>query len=267
MRSMVALMMSRDEEDIIEDVLLSWRRHDIPVLAIDDSSDRTFEILQSYDHVKAFHQRSFFPNDEKGPIDWVLNPMLEVMRSTWGPDCWALIGHADEIWYHSPRKIVRAMESEGAERLVSRMCNHLLHPSDAANFDFEAGEWRPEVRELPLALRTPWYTAYWLEERGFLDRPGYKLPLDGGRLTPEDARGPVFSRHPLIQHHSIRNPIQAVRRARDRVQREFQPAYAPYYDHKDPREVFYAGFPALGVDLERYCGSYGAHESGLDDLL
>jgi hypothetical protein len=215
--------------------------------------------------VRAFRQRAFFPNDEKGPINWVLNAMLGVMRATWGPECWALIGHADEVWYHSPRKIVAAMESEGAERLESRMCNHLLHPADAANFDFEAGDWRPEIRGLPLAERTPWYTAHWLEERGFLDRPGYELPLDG-RLTPATFKGSVFSRHPLIQHHSIRNPLQAVSRARDRVEREFQPAYAPYYDHKDPKEVFYAGFPALGIELERYRGDYGVHEHGLEDL-
>ncbi|HYK80268.1 MAG TPA: hypothetical protein VEU95_11600, partial [Micropepsaceae bacterium] len=257
MRPIVALMMSRDEEDIIEEVLRSWRRYDIPVLAIDDSSDRTFEILNSYDHVRAFRQRSFFPNDEKGAINWVLNPMLDVMRSTFGADCWALIGHADEIWYHSPRKIVAAMETEGAERLVARMCNHLLHPSDSVNFDASTGDWRPAVRDLPPALRTPWYTAHWLEERGFQDRPGYVLPRDG-RLTPEAAQGPVFSRHPLIQHHSIRNPLQAVRRARDRVEREFQPAYAPYYDRKDLGDVFYSGFPALGIELERFNGSYGA---------
>jgi hypothetical protein len=188
------------------------------------------------------------------------------MRTTWGPDCWALIGHADEIRYHSPRKIVAAMESEGAERLVARMCNHLLHPADVAGFDFEAGKWKPEVAALPPALRTPWYTAHWCEERGFLDRPGYALPLDG-RLTPEGATGPVFSRRPLIQHHSIRNPLQAISRARDRVARDFQPAYAPYYDQKDPREVFYEGFPALDVNLERFHGTYGRYEAGLEDLL
>lgn len=266
MRTIAALMMSKDEEDIIEETLLSWRRHDIPVLAIDDSSDNTFEILKSFDHVQAFRQRDFFPNDEKGPINWVLNAMLDAMRARFGPDCWVLIGHADEIWRHAPRKIVAAMEQEGAERLVSRMCNHLLHPSDAANFDFPAGKWRPEAASLPLAERVPWYTAHWLEERGFLDRPGHRLPPDG-RLTPHEATGPVFSRHPLIQHHSIRDPVQAVDRARDRVEREFQPAYAPYYDRKDPRDVFYAAFPEIGVTLERFDGSYGVHEAGLEDLL
>jgi len=266
MRQIVALMMSRDEEDIIEAVLRRWRREDVPVLAIDDSSDRTFEILSSFDHVRVYRQSRFFPAPQKGMIDWVLNPLLEIMRSLWGPYCWALIGHADEIWYHAPRKIVAAMEREGAERLVARMCNHLLHPSDAANFDFESGEWCAGVRELPQALKTPWYTAHWLEERGFLDRPGFALPLDG-RLTPEAATGPVFSRHPLIQHHSIRDPLQAVRRARDRVARDFQPAYAPYYDRRDPRDVFYEGFPALNITLERFSGNYGRHEEGLEDLL
>jgi hypothetical protein len=158
------------------------------------------------------------------------------------------------------------MEREGAERLVARMCNHLLHPADAANFDFALGDWRPGTRELPPARRMPWYTDHWLEDRGFLDRPGYTIPSDGS-LMPVAAQGPVFSRHPLIQHHSIRNPMQAVRRARDRVAREFQPAYAPYYDYKDPHEVFYDGFPALGVTLKRFGGSYGEREAGLADLL
>ena len=266
MRFAVALMMSRDEEDVVEDVLVSWKRHGVPILAIDDSSDRTFDILQSFDHVRAFRQSAFFPKRESGPIDWVLNPLLGIMRETWGPDCWALIAHADEVWLHSPLKIVRAMEQEGAERLVSRMCNHLLHPDDAANFDFERGEWRAAVRNLPLAQRVPWFTAHWLEVRGLRDRPGYEFPRSGG-FVPAQAQGPTFSRHPLIQHHSVRDPLQAVRRARDRVERGFQLAYAPYYDRRDPRDVFYEGFPELGVKLERYDGSYGVHEAGLEDLL
>lgn len=61
MRSMVALMMSRDEEDIIEDVLRSWRRHDIPVLAIDDFSDRTFEICSPTTTCGRFISARSFP--------------------------------------------------------------------------------------------------------------------------------------------------------------------------------------------------------------
>ena len=84
-RPIVALMMSRDEEDIIDDVITSWKRRDIPVLAIDASSDRTFEILSSYDHVQAFRQEAFFPRKGQRATDWVLNPLLDIMRRKFGP--------------------------------------------------------------------------------------------------------------------------------------------------------------------------------------
>ena len=68
------------------------------------------------------------------------------------------------------------------------MCNHLLHTTDMPNFDFETNEWRPEVRLLPIARRIPWYTLYWLEMRGMLDRPSYVFPHSGG-FVPRQPRG------------------------------------------------------------------------------
>jgi hypothetical protein len=266
MKPIVALMMSRDEADVIGYVLESWRAFGIPVLAIDDSSDGTFEILQSFDNVTALRQEDYCPKGEKGPHNWVLNPLLDLKRSIWGDDTWVLIANADEVWYHAPAKIAQAMEAEGAETLLSRMCNHLLHPEDEANFDFGQGQWKQAVQSLPLARQVPWYTAHWFEYRGFLDRPGYTLTRDQG-LLPLNAAGPVFSQRPIIQHHSIRNPLQAIARAKDRVDRHFQPAYKPYYYEKNPHDVFYENFAELGIELEKFSGSYGAHEAGLEYLL
>lgn len=265
MKPVVALMMSKDEADIIATVLAGWRAQDIPVLAIDDSSDGTFDILRSFDNVTALRQRDHFPDGAPGMSIWVMNPLLELKRRRFGPDTWVLIANADELWYHAPRRIAAAMEAEGAGILLARMCNHLPHPEDAPHFDFEAGRWQPEKAALPLAERLPWYTAYWLEHRGFLDRPGLAF-APGQGLLPPGTEGPVFSRRPLIQHHSIRDPLQAVARAKDRVERDFQPAYRPYFYRRDPRDTFHAGFPDLGVELERFTGDYGRWERGLEDL-
>ena len=77
---------------------------------------------------------------------------------------------------------------------------------------------------------------------------------------------PVFSRKPLIAHDSIRSPVQAIARAQDRVERDYQPAYAPYYYRREAEEVFFAEFPALNLRLHRFDGSYGEHGRGLEDL-
>ena len=85
MRPIVALMMSRDEADVVAEVVESWRAWDIPVLAIDDSSDGTYDILKSYDHVAVWRQDEFCPPGEKGTHNWVLNPLLERKRERFGP--------------------------------------------------------------------------------------------------------------------------------------------------------------------------------------
>lgn len=265
-RPIVALMMSRDEDDFIGTVLQRWHDWDIPVYALDASSDDTFEILSSFPNVTALHQEDYCAKPPPGTLHWLYQVLLDRKRRDYGEDTWVLLALADEIWYHDPRKIVAAMEAEGAGLLKMRMCNHLLHPEDKAKWDFEANCWKPEYARLPMAERVPHYCDHWFEYRGYLDKPGICYGHLSEDILPANLAAKEFSRTPLIQHHSVRNPIQAVTRANDRVERNFQPAYQPYYYGREPGEVFYDSFPKWSIVMKKFNGTYAEYEDGLRDL-
>jgi hypothetical protein len=260
-------MMTRNEVDIIDEVLASWRSFGVPILALDDSDDGTFERLLSDGNVSVFRQRDRFPGRHRGALHWMYQDLLDEARTRFGEATWVLLGLGDEIWLHDPIKIVTAMAAEGADTLTCRMCNHLLHPDDRSRWDFEAHEWRAPFDRAPLVERIPYYTAHWFEHRGFLDRPGLaydrRSPLG---VLPPNLVPREFSRHPLIRHHSIRSPLQAIARASDRVDRRFQEAYRPYYYRKAERDVFYESFYDGSIVLRKFSGTYEEYESGLEDL-
>jgi hypothetical protein len=266
LRPIVGLMMSKDEEDFIEQTLSYWRRRDIPIFAIDDSSDRTFEILRSFDNVTAFRQEQFFPRREKGCLHWIYQPLLDEKRRRYGADTWVFLTLADEIWYHDPFKIVCAMEEEGAALLKMRSCHHLLHPGDRAKWDFVNDSWLPEYAALPITERLPYYTGDWFEYRGYLDREEFHYEDGQESILPVNITGSFFSRTPILQHHSVRTPTQVVARAKDRVERDFQRAYEPHYYQKDPGDVFYAEYTVWDIKLRRFTGTYEEYEVGLEDL-
>ncbi len=265
-RPIVGLMMSKDEEDFIEQTLTYWRRLDVPIIALDDSSDRTFEILQSFDNVTVFRQRLFFPEPAKGCLHWMYQPLLEEKRRRFGLDTWVYVTLADEIWYHDPFKIARAMEEEGATLLKMRSCHHLLHPGDKEKWDFERECWLPQYAALPITERLPYYTGHWFEYRGYLDGGDCRYEDGQESILPANITGAFLSRTPILRHHSVRTPTQVVARAKDRVERDFQPAYEPHYYKKDPRDVFYDEYPIWDIKLRRFTGTYEEFEIGLEDL-
>jgi len=272
MRPVVGLMMTRNEADIIEEVLASWRRLAIPILALDDSDDGTLDLLRRDPNVFALRQTDICGRRSSGSVHWMYQVLLDEKRRRFGHDTWVLISLGDEIWYHHPLKIVRDMEREGAVILRCRMCNHLLHPEDRDRWDFDRGAWREPFASWARVDRVPYYTAHWFESRGFLDRPGLTYRIwpawtrrDAGVL-PKNLRGREYSRHPLIRHHSVRDPVQAIARAKDRVERGFQEAYRPYYYQKSPRDVFYPSFDDGAIALRKFTGTYDEYENGLEDL-
>ena len=113
-RPVVGLMMSRNEVDIIAEVLESWRRFDVPIIALDDSDDGTYEILRASKHVTVLRQRAIYPRAEHGPLDWMHQALLEEKRKRFGVDTWVMLALADELWLHHPRKIAAAMQERAA---------------------------------------------------------------------------------------------------------------------------------------------------------
>lgn len=259
-------MMSRDESDFIGTVLQRWRDWNIPIYALDDSSDGTFEILESFPNVTALRQRDFHSGPSRGTLHWLYQVLLDRKRRDFGEETWILIALADEIWYHNPLKIVAAMENEGAGLLKARMCNHLLHPEDKEKWNFKTDCWKAGYGHLPIPERLPYYCDHWFEYRGYRDRPGLCYEPLNDSILPSNLSAVEFSRTPIIQHHSIRNPSQAIKRAKDRVERQFQPAYEPFYYEKRSEDVFYDSFPELSITLKKFNGTYGEHEAGLRDL-
>ena len=260
-------MMTRNEEDFIEEVLDFWSSLNIPLVVMDDSSDRTFEILQRYSNVYAFKQEEVYGTGISGSGDRMFQAILEKKRQLFGINDYVCLAMGDELWWHDPLKICEDMRNEEAVFGIMHSCQFFLHTTDKDKWDFEKGEWKPEFAHLKNSERLRWYSPSWLEGRIFYDDGICHYEPDQAFCTlPLSSNGKQYSKHPTLRHYPLRNPIQVIARAKDRVERGYQPVYEHSYQ-KEQEQVFFETFPKYKISA-KFETDFGInYEIGLEDLL
>jgi len=195
----IGLMMTCNEDDIVEQVMTEYKKHFDKILVLDGSSDRTEEIIRSFDNVVYFLKESdIYP--KRKVRDGIRQFLLEKAQDLYGSEGWFTLLHGDEIFVDDPNKIAAAAEKEKAEKVNWHVANFFLHNSQK-NWDFSLAR--------TLEEQLPYYQLGGLEIRQFKNKANCYFPLNQHHsVLPKGIGFRPLLDYPLMKHYPIRSPQQ-----------------------------------------------------------
>lgn len=221
----IGLMITRDEEDVIEEVMEVNRKYFDVILVLDGSSDRTEEIIRSYDCVKYFLKDNEIidklPNRKFE--DGARQFLLEKAQEMYPIEGWFTLLHGDEIWHDDPNWVAEEAEKAGAEKVNWYVMNFFLHTSDKGR-DLEAIK---SVQE-----RVLWYCPGFLEIRQFKNKPGIYYNLSQrNRVLPHGIGWRIYKYFPIYKHYPYRSVSQMLKKKQQNIRSGFSVSYERITDY------------------------------------
>lgn len=214
----VGLLMIRDEDDILEEVLATHCRIVDAFYVLDGSepNERSEAICRSFRRCYGYWRDADLPADYgPQPRDGWRQYIYERAAAEHGVDNWFLLLHGDEVWTCDPREVVK--EHPDAQGFGFRLPLYFPHVDDG---------WRDDV---PPLEQLRWSLAPgWPEFRMFRGRDDVRydvrqhsnvapVGIDKIRMLPQE-----------IRHYPFRAPVHQVERADRHAITNFDPAN---YDH------------------------------------
>jgi len=215
----IGLMLTRNEEDVIDEVMAVNKKYFDKILVLDGSDDRTEEIVRSYDCVKYFLKdkeiQDRLPNRKFE--DGARQFLLEKAQELYPVEGWFTLLHGDEIWHDDPNWVASEAEKARAEKVNWYVMNFFLHPSDKER-DLEAIK---SVQE-----RVHWYCPGYLEIRQFRNKPGIYYDLGQRNNTlPHGIGWQIYKHFPVYKHYPYRSVSQMMKKKEQHQQSGFSVSY------------------------------------------
>lgn len=203
----IGIMMTRNEADVIDEVMTELKKYFTQILVLDGSSDGTDEIIRSYDNVKYFIKDSELPYEGRVK-DGARQFLLSKAQEMFGYDGWFTILHGDEIFYDNPNKIIELAESQKAERVNWQPMNFYLHESD---------KHRDLLSIKSVQERVLWYSpAQFLEIRQFKNKKGIFYNKNRHSVVVPDGVGVLpLLYFPIYKHYPCRSPLQMIEKNKE----------------------------------------------------
>ena len=190
----IGLLVTKNEERIIEEVLSKNERFVDVIYALDASSDRTPGMIKKFRKLKLMlYEKDLGVRF----VDGIRQFLLEEIRRREGYGHWITLLMGDEIFYHSPRKVIQAAEKEGADGIRWYAMHFFLHTSDKTRWN--------EIKSLPMEQRVTHYAINekpWSEFRQFKFHEGVKYDIHVNHPRPEGIRK-IFSKRPIYKHYKV----------------------------------------------------------------
>ncbi|MDD5358536.1 MAG: hypothetical protein PHX80_05275 [Candidatus Nanoarchaeia archaeon] len=245
---LIGLLLSKDDGDIIHDVMTEYNRYFDTIFCIDASSDNSLEIIKSFPKVEyAVHE------SELGIIgsqlkDGIRQLLLSKIQDVYGYDGWIFPIHSDEVFWGDPASLVDVALSEGANVLNCLVAHFILHEQD----------YKTET-QVNITDRKHYYFMGQCENCGFKNQLGlYYNFFEHMRTIPHGFYPLKTASKVLVRrHYNMRNIEQLKKRAIDRIETGWQPAYKnilsdPYIT--DPKQLITAG--EIYSDIEYFNGNF-----------
>ena len=208
----IGILLTKNERDVIEEVMEEHEKCFDTIFALDGSDDGTYEFLKSRKSIVFLIRDSEVSPD--APIrDGARQFLIETAQEKYGTKGWFSLLHGDEFFHNDPNQIASMADQEGIDILRWRMMNFFLHKSEEEAFEIR------EDRTKSIQERRRWYCPEWVEVRQFRNSKNVRFHLSRhGTLFPEGLNRHKVNIHlPLIKHYSYRTPEQVKARAKDRV--------------------------------------------------
>lgn len=246
----IGLMITRDEDDVIEEVMNVNRKYFDMILVLDGSSDRTEEILRSYDCVKYFLK-------DKEIIDKLPNHkfedgarqfLLEKAQQLFPVEGWFTLLHGDEIWHDDPNWVAQEAEKARAEKVNWYVMNFFLHTSDKDK-NLESVK---SVQE-----RVLWYCPGYLEIRSFKNKPGIHYELaQRNEVLPKGIGWKIYKHFPIYKHYPFRSVAQINKKIKSHQETGFSGTYRQF---RGPDSFFMDIIPPYKI-ARKFDGSFHEFE-------
>jgi len=210
---------TRNEEDVIEEVMESHKKYFDKILVLDGSDDKTEEILRSYDCVKYVIKDADVLHKIpcQRACDGMRQFLLEKAQEMYPIEGWFSILHGDEIWHDDPNWVAEEAEKARAEKVNWYVMNFFLHTSDKGR-DLEAIK---SVQE-----RVQWYCPGYLEIRSFKNKKGIHYDFNRYHQSfPEGIGWRILKQFPIYKHYPYRSVKQLMQKHKQNPDDFYTPTY------------------------------------------
>ena len=195
----IGLMMTYNEEDMIEEVMTENRRYFDKVYVLDGSTDKTESILRSFDHV-VYLIKDQDLRPKRRVQDGARQFLLEKAQEDCGTEGWFTILHGDEIMVDNPNTIVERAEKSGAEKVNWHSLNFFLHTSQKNQVFSDRQSMQSQL---------PFYQPGSLEIRQFKNKPGLFYNINRGScVLPYGIGHRMLWDFPIFKHYVVRSVKQ-----------------------------------------------------------
>lgn len=219
-RTLIGLLMIRDEEDVLAETLRNHVRFCDAIFVLDGSEGAaqraTERIVSSCPAV-----REYWRDGDLGlplPLrDGARQFLLERARDRFGRGNWYAILHGDELWGDDPRPYVSAMPAD-CDAMAVRLYHFFPHPSQRATWNYGTDDASAVAIE-DLAV---WYMLPPIGEHRVFWDAGH-ADFDAARhscTVPQGLR--PWQSECVVKQYNYRSPARAVTRARQRARDAWQ---------------------------------------------
>jgi hypothetical protein len=246
----IGLMITCNEEDVIAEVMDSHAKYFDKVLVLDGSSDRTEEIVRSYNCVKYFlKDREIIDKLPKRKFeDGARQFLLEKAQAMFPVEGWFTLLHGDEIWHDDPNWVAAEAEKAHAQKVNWYVMNFFLHTSDKGR-DLEAIK---SVQD-----RVLWYCPGYLEIRSFKNKKGLYYDLgQRNEVLPHGIGWQIYKHFPIYKHYPFRSVAQIMKKKKINQTTGFTGTYDKF---ADPNSYFMDILPPYKI-ARKYDGSFHEFE-------
>jgi len=210
----IGIMLTRNEEDVIEEVMDDHKQYFDTIFVLDGSTDRTPSILKRYKNIALLlNDADISPH---GPItDGSRQFLIDEAQKRFGYEGYFTLLHGDEIFFDNPNTTAQKAIDEDIDYVLWQMMTFFPHVSEEACYE--------EKKHLPVQERMGWCTPNWVEVRQFVNRQGVGYDLAQHKtLVPRGVHTLKFNTNlPVFKHYSFRDPKQMKERVQDRMNNGF----------------------------------------------
>jgi len=239
--------MTRNEDDILEEVMTHNKKFFDKILVVDGSTDKSEEIIRSFDNVVYFlKDHDVFP--KRRAWDGIRQFILEKAQELYGTEGWFTLLHGDEIFVDDPNQIALRAENVGADKVNWHSLDFFLHTSQKD----QAFDSKESIQKQFL-----YYQPGSLEIRQFRNKQGIFYNLNQrSNVVPYGIGWKILFDFPLFKHYVSRTPQQMEKKYRDQTRMS---NYDGSFVYEDCFRERYS--PSL-KQIRKYDGSFHEFEPG-----
>ena len=247
-KPVIGILLSKDDGDIINDVMTEYNKYFDAIYCIDASSDNSLDIIKSFDKVKYAVSEKELGINGAMLKDGIRQLLLSKVQDDFGYDGWIFPIQTDEMYVGNIRNILPYADNQNANVINCLIAHFIMHKTDTETAD------KPNIVDRKL-----WYFMGQCENAAFKNKRGlYYNFFEHMRVLPHEIRPFLVCNRVLIRrHYNQRTEEQLRARIKNRLDTGWQPAYKALENNlyiTDPNQMITCG--AIYSPIQKFDGTF-----------